>query len=426
MSKESEHHKTIDLDRVKVEQVTDYFDLADIETVLSRHHPLGHKKAMGRRLYYTASYRGEWVAILLFDIPARRNKHREARIGWTNEQVMSRLQHVANNSRFLMVPAFAGVKNLASKVLSLTTARLSNDWFKHYGIPLLAVETYVDPEHNDNQGSCYLAAGWERLGYSSGYEAHNQERTHSKWYFLKSLHKDSFAALSSPIPHALMTGVKPVAGPSNNNYVLDASKLDIRALQRDLQQIKDPRGGQGRRYRFLPLLSLCICAVISGYTQYRQIADWIKKLSSAERAKFGLPGDRTPDESTIGKFLSKIDPTELQTVLSKWLKTTYQQEADFSTVLIDGKALRGTSTEAKQQSGFLNVFANELGIVIEQIPTSKGGGEKTAMKQVLKKESDLSGKIVIADALHTDREIMAAIKKKTPRMSSLSKAIKNL
>ena len=42
-----------------------------------------------------------------------------------------------------------------------------------------------------------------------------------------------------------------VSGKSNNNYVLDASKLDIRALQRDLEQIEDPRGGQGRRYRFM-------------------------------------------------------------------------------------------------------------------------------------------------------------------------------
>jgi len=51
--------------------------------------------------------------------------------------------------------------------------------------------------------------------------------------------------------------------------------------------------------------------------QYHQIADWIERLLSAARAKFGLPGDRTPDESTIGKFLSRIDPTELQTVLGK-------------------------------------------------------------------------------------------------------------
>ena len=150
-----EKSKEIDLERVKVEQVTDYFDLADIETALSRHHPLGHKKAMGRRIYYTASYRGTWVAILLFDIPSRRNKHREQRIGWTGEQLASRLQHVANNSRFLMVPAFAGVKNLASKVLSLVTARLSNDWLKHYGVPLLAVETYVDPVPGDLISSIY-------------------------------------------------------------------------------------------------------------------------------------------------------------------------------------------------------------------------------------------------------------------------------
>jgi len=61
-------------------------------------------------------------------------------------------------------------------------------------------------------------------------------------------------------------------------------------------------------------------------------------------------------------------------------------------VLIDGKALRATSSNAKEQAGFLNVFSNELGIVIDQVPTGKRGGEKTAIKQVLKAELDLTGK----------------------------------
>ena len=110
---------------------------------------------------YAAGYRGEYIAVLLFDISVKRNKHREARIGWSAAQAASRNQHIANNSRYLILPRYQGIKNLASKILSMVTDRISDDWLKQYGIPLLAVETYVDPEHNDNQGSCYLAAGWE-------------------------------------------------------------------------------------------------------------------------------------------------------------------------------------------------------------------------------------------------------------------------
>jgi hypothetical protein len=422
MRKESE----IKLEKIKVGLITDYHDRAEMETLLSRYHPLGAKKALGRRLSYSASYDGEWLGVLLFDAAVKSNKHREERIGWSKEQREGRLVHIANNSRYLLSARASGTANVASKILSLVTARISADWQRRYGIPLLAVETYVDPERNENSGTCYTAAGWEKLGYSSGYQAYGEERTHSKWYFLKGLHKDSFRALSSDIPHALLTGIKEVSGRSNNNYVLDASKFDMQSLQRELRAIKDPRKKQGQRYAFVPLLSLCIAAVVSGYTQYRQIADWIRKLPGPDRVRFGLRGDRVPEESTISHFLRKIDPVELQRVLSAWLLKTYQKEVNFNTVCMDGKVQRATSSDASEQRAFFNVFASELGIVIEHQPTQKGGGEKITAREVLRSDIDLAGKTVVADALHTDRELLEELKKKELRMSSLLKEIKRL
>jgi predicted transposase YbfD/YdcC len=206
--------------------------------------------------------------------------------------------------------------------------------------------------------------------------------------------------------------VKDASGQSNNNYVLDASKFNLKSLQKDLCLINDPRGKQGQRYRFLPLLSLCIAATISGYTQYRQIADWIANLPAPDRARFGLRGDCVPDETTISQFLRKIDPEQLQTVLSGWLQKTYQKDAQFSTVTLDGKALRATSSDTKEQRAFLNVFASELGIVIAHKPTSKGGGEKNTAREVLRSDIDLEGKIVLADAIHTDRTTIKEIENK--------------
>ena len=58
--------------------------------------------------------------------------------------------------------------------------------------------------------------------------------------------------------------------------------------------------------------------------------------------RFGLPGDCVPDETTISQFLRKIDPEQLQAVLSSWLLKTYRKDVNFSTVTLDGKALRAT------------------------------------------------------------------------------------
>lgn len=413
----------MDLSKLIVEPIWDYFDREYGEDLLSRHHALGKKKLQGDRLVYRVMYRGDWVGVLCFERAVFRNKHRKSRIGWQESHRKERLKHIVNNSRFLILPEYEGATNLASKVLSLATNRLCSDWLERYGYPILAVETYVDPERRNNQGACYTAAGWERLGYSSGYDTGGGERTHSKWYFLKNLHKDSYAALSSDVPHALLTGVKPVSGESNNNYVLDASKLNLESLKEALSEVPDPRTRHGQRYPFHPFLTLCVAASLSGYTQYRQIADWISKLSGEMRVKFGMPGDRVPTESTVGKLLSRIDPEKLQSVLSEWLLKTYGKELKFEVITLDGKAIRATAGDAAEQVKFLNVMAQELGIVIHQAPTKGGSGENTTAQQVVREQESFRDKIVVGDAIHTEKKFIEEVEKKTVRMSSLSKII---
>jgi len=416
----------IDLNQIEVYPVFDYFERADIESVLSRCHPLGTKKAIGRRLAYAAHIDDEWVAVLLFDTAVDRNKYRAAEIGWTPNIEVKNREYIACNSRFAILPLYQNVPNLASKVLGLVAARISEDWKQHYKIPLLALETYVDPDHNQNQGTCYEAAGWKNLGISSGYEKKNGERTHGKYYLFKTLHPDSYAALASELPHPLITGAKEVSGKSSNNYTLDLSRIDWKSLQRALKEVPDPRRRSGV-YKFVPLLSLCVIAVLCGYTQYRQIADWISKLSPEQLMRFGLPGHRTPNERSIGKFLSRIDSEKLHHVLTSWLLKEFPENRKVKAIQIDGKALRGYSSQVKERKSLLNVYADGLGIVLQQVPTV-GLDERAAAKEAIAQDAHglLEGSVVVGDALHTDQGLARALKKKAPRMSSLSKAIRRL
>jgi branched-subunit amino acid aminotransferase/4-amino-4-deoxychorismate lyase len=58
------------------------------------------------------------------------------------------------------------VPQLASHVLSGVTRRLSRDWQVKYGHPLELVETFVERERF--AGTCYQAAGWVRVGATTG------------------------------------------------------------------------------------------------------------------------------------------------------------------------------------------------------------------------------------------------------------------
>lgn len=133
--------------------------------LLSRYHYLGYTMPFGARLQYLVYTHAprEVVGCVQFSSPAWRLKVRDQWIGWDDTTRGLNLQHVVNNSRFLVL---AQIKNLASHMLSAVLSQLRTDWENHYGIEPWLVETMVD--RNRYYGGCYRAANWIVLGETSG------------------------------------------------------------------------------------------------------------------------------------------------------------------------------------------------------------------------------------------------------------------
>jgi hypothetical protein len=151
----------IEIDLVeRVEQRQMFKDL------ISRYHYLGYAMPYGARLQYLCyvSRPGrEVVGCLQFSSPAWRMKVRDQWIGWDDVTRGQRLQHVVNNSRFLIL---GNIRNLASTLLSCVLKALSKDWQRRYGIEPYLVETLVDQKRF--YGGCYRASNWQVLGETSG------------------------------------------------------------------------------------------------------------------------------------------------------------------------------------------------------------------------------------------------------------------
>ena len=84
---------------------------------------------------------------------------------FSHDQRKKKLQYIVNNARFLILP-WVKCKNLASKILSLTSHRLSGDWQGHYGYQPVLLETFV--ERDRFAGTCYKAANWLLVGQTKG------------------------------------------------------------------------------------------------------------------------------------------------------------------------------------------------------------------------------------------------------------------
>ncbi len=136
--------------------------------LVGRYHYLGHAVPFGaqqRYLVQVARPRPTVVGCLQFSSPAWRMAARDRWIGWDDATRQRQLQHVVNNSRFLILP-WVNVKNLASAVLARGVRKLTVDWPERYAVEPYLVETLVDGRRYT--GSCYRAANWIVVGETTG------------------------------------------------------------------------------------------------------------------------------------------------------------------------------------------------------------------------------------------------------------------
>ena len=132
---------------------------------LQDHHYLGYPDPLGQLHYLVQDRQGRDVACLLFGPAAWKVAARDRFIGWSDGQRQRGLSHLANNSRFLILPG-RNASGLASHLLGQAVRQLRRDWPARQGVPLWLVETFV--EQGRFLGTCYRAANWLRVGQTQG------------------------------------------------------------------------------------------------------------------------------------------------------------------------------------------------------------------------------------------------------------------
>ena len=104
---------------VKLEMVSQAPSEPLWDSLVRQYHYLGYQNLLGHRLKYLAFTQDRPVAALSFSAPALKLRVRDHYIGWSFEQRKLYLKHLANNSRFLILP-WVQIPHLASHVLALS------------------------------------------------------------------------------------------------------------------------------------------------------------------------------------------------------------------------------------------------------------------------------------------------------------------
>ena len=145
-------------------------DIARWNELVDRYHYLGYKRPIGTHLRYfilawDQTGQEQTLGCLIFSYAVVSIDCRDQWIGWDEKARQQRLKLILNNNRFLILP-WVNVKNLASKVLSMAVAQVSDDWMVQHGFRPLLLETFVDADKFS--GTSYKAANWQLIGQTKG------------------------------------------------------------------------------------------------------------------------------------------------------------------------------------------------------------------------------------------------------------------
>lgn len=375
--------------------------LPRFQSLLRRHHYLGAIKPVGERLYYVATWRGQWLALLVFCAAAKHLRHREKWIGWTQSQRRKRLGLVTNNARFLILPHW-NLPNLATRAMALCLDRLAQDWQGRYNHPVWVAESFVDTQLF--RGTAYRAGGWTELGPTQGYGRCQQDyyvkHNRPKALFVKALNKTARRSLCAEhLPAALVATVESKVPP---RPAMGAGPL--RSLRQRFLAVSDFRG-RVESYPLSSLLTIIACAHLCGAPRgHRDLKAFARGMSQAQLRACGVRRDRKkdcypyPSKATFGRVLRAVDPLAVEAVLLDWQAQVRGPAPKEELLAADGKELRMSQgaqvvTLTHPQSHYYRG---------SQLVENKSN-EIPAVRQLIGRV-DVAGTLVGIDALHTQTE----------------------
>ena len=184
--------------------------------------------------------------------------------------------------------------------------------------------------------------------------------------------------------------------------------FDVGSLYGCFQELSDKRKRRGLRYSLVLILMIILLAKTCGENHPNGIAEWAKLRAEMLVDLFKLKRKKMPDDMTYRRILAdSVNVEELERVSREYLvgKKYFGKQV---LVAIDGKVLRGTLDDKQNGTYLLAAYLPKEGIVLMEVAITGKGSEIPAAPIVLK-SIDLRGKVVMGDALHTQRPVSTQI-----------------
>lgn len=186
------------------------------------------------------------------------------------------------------------------------------------------------------------------------------------------------------------------------SQVIDASILT------HFGNLEDPRDIRGKEHLLLDIITIALCAVISGAEGWEDMAEYGRAKQDWLCTFLSLPNG-IPCGDTFGRVFARLDPEQMQSCFVSWVNAI-SALLGAEVVAIDGKTLRHSDDKGcgKAAIHMVSAWASANRLVLGQRKVEDKSNEITAIPALLN-VLEIAGCIVTIDAMGCQREIATAI-----------------
>lgn len=169
--------------------------------------------------------------------------------------------------------------------------------------------------------------------------------------------------------------------------------------------LTDPRDPALIEHKLIDIVTIALCAVISGADSWVAVEEFGKAKQSWFETFLELPNG-VPSHDTFGRVFAALDPDEFEACFLGWVCSIAEVAAG-EVVAVDGKQLRRSHDRrlGKDAITLVSAWATEQGVALGQVKVAEGSNEITALPRLLAVLA-LKGCIVTLDAMGCQTEIV--------------------
>jgi predicted transposase YbfD/YdcC len=185
--------------------------------------------------------------------------------------------------------------------------------------------------------------------------------------------------------------------------------INLSSLYARFQGLTDKRKAKGKRYALTTILMGIFLAKLCGEDKPSGIAEWVKLRAGMIVSALGLKRKEMPSHHTYRRVLvDGVDENEIEELARKHHRR-HGRAGYYVVVAMDGKVMRGTiDLDVRAGLCLLALYLPGEGVTLAQIALESQQNEISAAP-ILLDLVDLRNKVVIGDAIHTQRQVSIQI-----------------